>query len=287
MLAPPRSSAPELGGLIRPLLRNLLVFCLGAYSAVYVSRFFSYPSPNDVVTGTSDQRGLTLSPSLTNLLNSRKIQPPVTEIDFSRMMFPREESQALVDLMKQEFMKRAGMVSYLEYGSGGSTSELTPFANIAVSVEHDISWCDRIRSRLKEASIKNVIQLCVPKEKHNSTHAKIGWDGDYVGFRRYLEAVKRPGLPQKYDFVLIDGRARVGAALQVLPLLHNDSVVVLHDAVRKYYDPVEVFYHVERKNLFSSTNDRNGFKVLRMRENIPHFPFEYEIQTFYQQHSRN
>ncbi len=185
------------------------------------------------------------------------------DIDTSLVMMPGSEVQKLRDLLSRTRIASGGRLAYLEYGSGGSTTEFTKYASVAVSIEHDTDWCNVVRERLAKSEIRHVRQICVAKE--NSTHG--GSEGDYVSFERYIDAVDSAGLPRVYDFVLIDGRARLGAALKVLPYLHDNSVVVVHDTARKRYDGVEKYYEVVDKDVEEANYPRlkNGFMVLRRR----------------------
>lgn len=252
-----------------PERRSFLLFFLGISAGLLLSNFFSHSPPQYFQPQPAPQKQPPPPPA-----------PAATTINYSRLLFPRAESDALLHLLHQQSLLTRGRTAYLEFGSGGSTTELAPLANVAVSVEHDSAWCAAVRQRLADAAVTNVIQRCVPREAANATHAPVGWDGDYVEFRRYLEAVDAEGLPDKYDFVLVDGRARVAAALVVLPRLREESVVVVHDAVREYYGPLEEWYEVVEKNVSQSVGDRNGWMVLRRRRDVGRFPSGFEIQEF-------
>lgn len=89
-------------------------------------------------------------------------------------------------------------------------------------------------------------------------------EGDYRVFRKYIDEIEHLN-QKKWDFVLIDGRARVAAAIKALSFLRSDSVVVLHDSwrmvtryseIRKYYDVV-----AETKTMWNQ-----GIAVLRRKE---------------------
>jgi hypothetical protein len=57
-------------------------------------------------------------------------------------------------------------------------------------------------------------------------------DGAPGDLKDYLEYPSRFG---KYDFILIDGRARVGCLEKAQGLAREGGVIVLHDANRRYY----------------------------------------------------
>ena len=57
-------------------------------------------------------------------------------------------------------------------------------------------------------------------------------DGAYADLVDYVD-YPREGAP--YDFILVDGRARTECLKRAFYWISDDGVVVLHDAVRKYY----------------------------------------------------
>jgi hypothetical protein len=195
---------------------------------------------------------------------------PEVVMDASKILMPAAEVAALGRLLEQARRAADGRMSYLEFGSGGSTTEFTKYARFAVSVEHDAAWCKLVGARLSAGGVRHVRQLCVPREEGGAGRHG-GSEGDGVSFRAYLGAVGAPALPAGYDFVYVDGRARLGAALAVLPYLRESSVVVLHDAVRRRYAFVERWYEVVERVLESgdAPRSKNGFLVLRRRRDLP------------------
>lgn len=93
----------------------------------------------------------------------------------------------------------------------------------------------------------------------------------YISFRPYVDTVDTPGLPEAYDFVCIDGRARLGAALKALPYLTEVSVVVIHDAVRKRYDAVDQYFEVVEEVMDNGQPalTKNGLKIIQRRSDLP------------------
>jgi predicted O-methyltransferase YrrM len=195
-----------------------------------------------------------------------KLEFPEEHVDFAKVMMPASEVSAILEILSEIRVRTGGRMNYLEFGSGGSTTEFTKFANAAVSIEHDGAWCSLVRQRLEQSNISHVAQRCVEKERVE--HG--GSEGDNISYRNYLDVVDEPGLPKTYDFVLIDGRARLGAALKVLPFLRNDSVLVLHDAIRKRYSPIRRYFLVVHGNMSSGSAARsqNGYLVLQKRLDI-------------------
>ncbi|KAK1859218.1 hypothetical protein I4F81_001815 [Pyropia yezoensis] len=135
-------------------------------------------------------------------------------------------------------------MTYLEYGSGGSTLAFAPMARRAYSVEHSADWCGRMRAQLAAANLTaRVTYVCEPVARGTG-----GWglndpfeEGDYKVFKTYVDTVTRLN-ETTFDVVLIDGRARVACALRVLPYLSPTSTVILHDARRAAYAPLAGWY---------------------------------------------
>lgn len=168
----------------------------------------------------------------------------VQDLNLSKILMSRSEVKVVLKYLKN------GVNTYLEWGSGGSTQNFPEYVSgRAVSIEHDKAWCARMRDVLRGKKGVPVEMRCVPVAR-----GTMGWginspfeEGDYLVFRSYVDEIDRLG-QQNWDFILIDGRARVDVAIKALSYLRNDSLVVLHDtwrtrwkygAVYDYYDVVE------------------------------------------------
>jgi len=82
------------------------------------------------------------------------IQPPIPT---SIWMSP-DELNLLVKYLKRD------VANYLEWGSGGSTEHFPRFVSGRyVSIEHDIAWCDKMKSRLASMDMfmKKVELRCI------------------------------------------------------------------------------------------------------------------------------
>lgn len=144
-----------------------------------------------------------------------------------------------------------GRKTYIEYGSGGSTFNFPQFVEHAVSVEHDRAWCAKVREKLKtRPELKHIDYRCWYVEKgHRGFIVEGNTDGNYVHFKEYVDQIDTAG-HQLYDFVLIDGRARVDCSVKVLSYISQETAVFIHDSTRffitrtyspalKYYDMIE------------------------------------------------
>ena len=138
----------------------------------------------------------------------------------------------------------------LEFGSGRSTLFLAKRTKHLVSVEHHEKWYKLVKLNLKKFKIDNVDYRFVPKNEL--------FKGDYqpqsrptsfstydIGrhfvfrpeFHNYYELVR--GFPdQHFDFILIDGRARVECLINSIDKLKPNGMLVLDNSNRERYQPV-------------------------------------------------
>jgi predicted O-methyltransferase YrrM len=93
-----------------------------------------------------------------------------------------------------------------------------------LSVEHDRRWAEVVRRANPRPNVATA--LVVPDQPD--------WTGETAdaAFRSYIAYPSHFG---PFDFVLVDGRARVSAIRAVPGLLAADGVVILHDANRSEY----------------------------------------------------
>jgi len=105
----------------------------------------------------------------------------------------------------------------LEWGSGGSTNYFPHFVNKYYSIEHDDEWASKMTN--------------LPS---NVEYHKISWDSPRTiptqrsQFETYISHIDKLGV-DKFDKILIDGRARGWCAEYALNYLHKDSIIFIHD----------------------------------------------------------
>ena len=139
----------------------------------------------------------------------------------------------------------------LEWGSGGSTIYFSSLVEKYYSIEHDPAWYEKVKKELTQNNINNVEYIFSPMnvEKHKEKEMlekvygghKISEDRKPVIFRNYIDAVERLG-DNKYDAILIDGRARPWCCQKVLPYMTKQSIIFFHDySVRPRYHVVEKY----------------------------------------------
>lgn len=139
----------------------------------------------------------------------------------------------------EEVLVRTQPISCLEWGAGHSTLHFPRFigSNASwVSVEHREDWALSIRAAGPGpgVTIHHVAMNQIPGKDDNP-------DGSYD---RFVDYVKFPERFAPFDFVLVDGRARVQCVSAAHELLKPGGIVILHDANRAaYHSSFEPYHH--------------------------------------------
>ena len=117
----------------------------------------------------------------------------------------------------------------LEWGCGRSTlffpDRLDDEATW-LSIEHNPAWHEKIRRQLERDNTSLVLAQPNAKLWDDSCG-----DGSHEDFTDYVEAPSDAG---PFDFILVDGRARLACLEKAQSLVSDRGVVVLHDANRAY-----------------------------------------------------
>jgi hypothetical protein len=123
----------------------------------------------------------------------------------------------------------------LEWGSGNSTVYFSAkLSSLATwdAIEHDASWLSFVNNspRLQEGARVRLHAVAADaplSDPHD--------DGDLRSFGRY---VRYPAsLGSRYDFILVDGRARTECLREGWSLLRPGGILALHDSERAEYRP--------------------------------------------------
>ena len=133
----------------------------------------------------------------------------------------------------------------LEYGSGRSTHYFANKLQRLVSVEHHESWYEKVKTALTKNSLTNVDYRFVPKGKNGSDNEdfKVRHNGISKEFKArtkykdYFDLVNEFD-NDYFDFVLIDGRARVECALNSIQKIKSGGILVLDNSERARYMPI-------------------------------------------------
>ena len=132
----------------------------------------------------------------------------------------------------------------LEYGSGRSTIYFAKKLKQLVSIEHNPEWFKKVSNQLKSNRIQNVDYFLAIKEKfslnpddidiymneHDEYESKNNFKNYYSKVNEYPDSF--------FDFVMIDGRARVHCGLNAMTKLKKGGIFVLDNSERQRYNPL-------------------------------------------------
>lgn len=134
----------------------------------------------------------------------------------------------------------------LEWGSGGSTRALLercPWIASYDSIEHHKLWYERVKELVQDERLSlhhSAPKVAEPqpdpkdKDRHKIIKAwMMRCEQEPEILREYIDLPR--GLNKTYDFVLVDGRARIHCLRVGYELLRPGGVLMIHDAQRQEY----------------------------------------------------
>jgi len=130
-----------------------------------------------------------------------------------------------------ELLDRLAPARCLEWGAGASTTYFParlPGLERWLSIEHYGPWFDVVQGRNRHPAVEVVHQ---PPD--HGDYAGTRKEGTLEDFRTYVTLPEARG--GTYDFILIDGRARVHCLEAAFRLVDDRGIVALHDANRESY----------------------------------------------------
>jgi len=125
-----------------------------------------------------------------------------------------------------------------EYGSGASTIWLSKRAAHVRSVEHDENWFTLMAEKTSTISSIDLVHE-PPTTKDESSNTPSGKEGYFEkDFLSYVNSINR--YAEKYDLIVIDGRARTACLQHAKERLSPNGVIVFDNAKRRRYrDAIE------------------------------------------------
>eukprot|EP00002_Diphylleia_rotans_P032419 TRINITY_DN6803_c0_g1_i6.p1 TRINITY_DN6803_c0_g1~~TRINITY_DN6803_c0_g1_i6.p1 ORF type:complete len:252 (+),score=47.82 TRINITY_DN6803_c0_g1_i6:49-804(+) len=151
----------------------------------------------------------------------------------------------------------------LEWGSGRSTFYFSRFVHKYYSIESDAGWCSTVQQQIQSLNLTDKIKIiCIARTF--TDQKQIGIPSSFAEYEKYIHAVDLWNV-KAFDLVLIDGRARPQCALKVVPYLHKDSVVFIHDWSRSYYHVVLDAYDVITETYTSNQDGGGLIAALRLK----------------------
>ena len=149
---------------------------------------------------------------------------------------------------------------YLEFGMGGSTllAYITPNINKIISIDSDYNWIQKIKNfkNLKNEEGKRIILNYINIGKVTKWGFPISKN---LNISNYSKQIFKK-FENDYDFVFIDGIARVACALQIILNCKPDIKILIHDFNNRpnyhiLYKYLDIIYAIDTFALFSIKED--------------------------------
>ena len=128
----------------------------------------------------------------------------------------------------------------LEYGSGRSTVFFANKLKKLISIEHHTAWHEKVEKLLATRNLNNVEYLLIPEQDISVANEEVDLETILITlngseerheFANYYNKVNDYA-DEYFDFVLIDGRARVKCGLNAIKKLKNGGIFVLDKSER-------------------------------------------------------
>lgn len=151
-------------------------------------------------------------------------------------------SQAAVAIFRALLDKK---MTGLEYGSGNSTIFFAGQIRHLTSIEHDKKWYSRVKEELIKLGHTNVDYRLIPPgviqplnysffREYNLPENEFSVRSEYADYFSFVRTFP----DNHFDFIMIDGRARIECALNAIPKLKAGGIFVLDNSDRKRYTTV-------------------------------------------------
>lgn len=147
---------------------------------------------------------------------------------------------AAIDILQTLLTKN---MSGFEFGSGRSTLFIAPRVKELVSLEHDQQWFAHIEAELKKKKLGNVHYVHIlpandasktigyPKNNYENYVMPATPATCYTAYYSYIDQYP----DASFDFIIVDGRARVECAQHAIPKLKPGGMLILDNAERVRY----------------------------------------------------
>jgi hypothetical protein len=126
-------------------------------------------------------------------------------------------------------------VRVFEWGSGGSTVTFGRLVAQWIAIEHDHQWVTKIVDALVKAELAYKVTV---RHVPPTIPGRYG-QGRPTTFKEMRDYVLAIHDYEKFDVILVDGRARVPCAIQAIPHLSTRGKLLIHDYQRPRYHNIE------------------------------------------------
>ncbi|MBK5277414.1 MAG: class I SAM-dependent methyltransferase [Bacteroidia bacterium] len=176
-----------------------------------------------------------------------RILRPLLKLNYKifKLFNPQSPWTSQASIKTFERILHNNMIGF-ECGSGFSTVFFSKYLKQLTSVEHNEEWSNIVRTKLKDKGITNVDYHFIPSKKESSTR-------EYSFYKDYNLTSKDFTIRKEYhdyfsfvstfpnehfDFIIVDGRARVECCLNAIPKLKEGGLFVLDNSDRDRYKPI-------------------------------------------------
>jgi len=146
---------------------------------------------------------------------------------------------AAIEILKNTLQKD---MKGLEYGSGKSTYFFSQLLGSLTSIEHHEGWYKLVKDELEKNGSSNVSYELLPSaasetKKDIENRYRNPFEEENLMYQRYYSRIDEFH-DNTFDFILIDGRARVECSRRAIPKLNQGGIFVLDNSERKRYEPI-------------------------------------------------
>lgn len=137
-----------------------------------------------------------------------------------------------IDAVERWIATRGRGVRVFEYGSGASTVWLARRAAHVVSVEHDIGFAKFAAPMLALPNVE--LRVIEPVRVTGTPRTPSGRSSyEHCDFSAYVDTIAESG--DRYDVIVIDGRARDACLRRAQDFLEPDGLIVFDNSRRRRY----------------------------------------------------
>lgn len=138
-----------------------------------------------------------------------------------------------------------------EWGCGGSSIWFgQKQVGKVYSVEHNLAWYDEIKKAKESFKLNNIYIMYIPAVPElGCRHSLSMPDLNFFAYTNIIHDLNR-----KFDFILVDGRARVICFKNACNYLNENGYIILHDSERNMYDEC------------LTVSNQSGFKMYEIEE---------------------